>query len=210
MEQILTQITSDLENYYAEASEKQSAAMQVGWRDPVAQRRRFAALTTLLPEPEPFTINDLGCGQGDLLDFLTEHGYSAVDYTGYDVIEEMVDAARRKHQGQGRNFTLLCAAPEMNVADFTVASGIFNLRSNLRDDAWFEYIIETIHHMNTKSRLGFAFNCLTKYSDPPHMKPDLYYADPLTLFDYCKKHFSRNVALLHDYEEFDFTIIVRK
>jgi hypothetical protein len=42
------------------------------------------------------------------------------------------------------------------------------------------------------------------------MKPELYYADPLFMFDHCKKKFSKNVALLHDYEEFDFTIIVRK
>ncbi|MBM3138043.1 MAG: class I SAM-dependent methyltransferase, partial [Chloroflexi bacterium] len=30
------------------------------------------------------------------------------------------------------------------------------------------------------------------------------------LFDYCKVNFSKNVALLHDYKLYDFTIIVRK
>ena len=38
----------------------------------------------------------------------------------------------------------------------------------------------------------------------------LYYADPCALFDYCKRNFSRNVALLHDYKIYDFTLIVRK
>jgi hypothetical protein len=42
------------------------------------------------------------------------------------------------------------------------------------------------------------------------MRRHLYYADPCYLFDTCKKRFSRNVALLHDYEAYDFTIIVRK
>jgi hypothetical protein len=58
------------------------------------------------------------------------------------------------------------------------------------------------------SRRGFAFNVLTKYSDPERMRPDLYYADPLFLFNYCKKSF-KSVALLHDYPLYEFTILVK-
>jgi hypothetical protein len=64
--------------------------------------------------------------------------------------------------------------------------------------------------MDDKSDAGFAFNCLTIYSDSDHRKSELYYADPLYLFDYCKKNFSKNVTLLHDYGEYDFTILVKK
>jgi hypothetical protein len=48
---------------------------------------------------------------------------------------------------------------------------------------------------------------LTKYSGADRMaqRPDLYYG-----FDFCKRRFSRNVALLHDYGLYDFTILVRK
>jgi len=41
-------------------------------------------------------------------------------------------------------------------------------------------------------------------------RPDLYFGDPLLYFDFCKRNFSRNVALLHDYGLYDFTILVRK
>jgi hypothetical protein len=64
--------------------------------------------------------------------------------------------------------------------------------------------------MNALSRKGFSVNFLTKYSDPERMRPDLYYADPCLIFDYCKTHFSKNVALLHDYNLYDFTVLVRK
>ncbi len=57
---------------------------------------------------------------------------------------------------------------------------------------------------------GFAFNALTSYSDIEFRRDDLYYADPLFWFDYCKTNISKYVALLHDYPEYDFTIIVRK
>jgi hypothetical protein len=58
--------------------------------------------------------------------------------------------------------------------------------------------------------LGFAFNCLTAYSDAHKMQSYLYYADPCRLFDLCKRRYSRNVALLHDYGLYEFTILVRK
>jgi hypothetical protein len=67
-----------------------------------------------------------------------------------------------------------------------------------------------LHHFNELSRKGFASNFLTGYSDAEKMRADLYYADPLSLFDYCKRNFSKNVALLHDYRLYDFTILVRK
>jgi len=51
---------------------------------------------------------------------------------------------------------------------------------------------------------------LTKYSDREYMKEYLYYADPLFIFDYCKRNFSKKVALIHDYELYEFTILVRK
>jgi hypothetical protein len=96
------------------------------------------------------------------------------------------------------------------VADYVVASGIFSARFSIPDEDWLAYIIATIATMDSRSRRGFAFNALTKYSDAHLMRDELYYADPGFLFDLCKRHYSRNVALLHDYDEYDFTIIVRK
>ena len=64
--------------------------------------------------------------------------------------------------------------------------------------------------MDRASQKGFAFNMLTIYSDKEYMKDNLYYSDPLFFFDFCKRNFSKNVALLHDYYEYDFTILVRK
>jgi len=66
--------------------------------------------------------------------------------------------------------------------------------------------------MNSLCSKGFSFNMLTGYSDADRMaqRPDLYFGDPLFYFDYCKRNFSRNVALLHDYGLYDFTVLVRK
>ena len=66
--------------------------------------------------------------------------------------------------------------------------------------------LETLAELSIR---GFAFNMLTSYSDTDKMRPDLYYGDPAFFFDHCKRRYSRNVALLHDYGLYEFTIIVR-
>ncbi|TMG79221.1 MAG: hypothetical protein E6H78_20525 [Betaproteobacteria bacterium] len=70
-------------------------------------------------------------------------------------------------------------------------------------------MIDTIEDLAALSTRGFAFNALTSYSDPQRRRPDLYYADPLDLFDHCKRHVSRLVSLLHDTPLYEFTLIVR-
>ena len=96
------------------------------------------------------------------------------------------------------------------MADYTVASGIFNVKMEYEEKEWLDYFLQTLNNMNANSEKGFSFNALTKYSDKEFMKDNLYYAEPLFIFDYCKTHFSKYVALVHDYPLYEFTILVKK
>lgn len=180
----------------------------VDWNSHSSQNLRFEQLLRLPTLGSGFSINDYGCGYGALYGYLKLHNRRC-DYAGYDISEQMINSARRSYgEAQGCQFVV---GSEMDrSADYTVASGLFNVRGSITDQEWSEYILETLRALNDASRKGFAFNCLTSYSDPEYMRRDLYYANPCALFDHCKKHFSRNVALLHDYELYEFTILVRK
>src|SRR6202035_3272523 len=96
---------------------------------------------------------------------------------GVDVSEKMIRAA------EFRNATYSCArfitAPEPDaISDYGVASGIFNVRLKQTDSDWYDYLKATLDVMDRTSRLGFAFNCLTSYSDESKKRNYLYYADP--------------------------------
>lgn len=71
---------------------------------------------------DPFSINDLGCGYGALLDYLDARGFKT-DYTGIDVSPEMVRAAALRFEGRA-NADFICAARIDREADYSVASGI--------------------------------------------------------------------------------------
>jgi hypothetical protein len=207
---MLKGIEDRLKKFYQEhMASHGTGARGVGWKNDEAQTVRFQQLARLFPADDLFSVNDLGCGTGAFLDYLkTIH--ADFGYYGYDVLDEMIQASKANHASHTDRFIQITDAKEMRIADFSVASGIFNIRYEMSDEQWLQYILSTLGEMSRKSTRGFAFNALTKYSDAEFMKPELYYSDPLFLFDYCKKNFARNVSLLHDYYQYDFTIIVRK
>jgi SAM-dependent methyltransferase len=204
-----TTMLADVARYYASKPEKHgTTARGVDWNGEASQKLRFEQLLRIVDVAGRFSINDLGCGYGALLDYLDARGFE-VDYTGIDVSAEMARAGARRFEGRA-DADFICAARLNREADYSVASGIFNVRLEWSDAEWREYIEATLDQLHAASRRGFSFNCLTSYSDTPKMRDELYYSDPCALFDLCKRRYSKNVALLHDYGLYEFTILVRK
>lgn len=204
-----TDLLEDVASYYSrKLAEHGTTPLGVDWNGVPGQHLRFEQLIKLLPEGQPYTLNDLGCGYGALLGYLMETNPPA-GYLGVDVSDEMIVAARQRYGGKLMARFTTADRPD-SMADFGVASGIFNVRMGRSDLQWFDYLKSTLDILDSTSRLGFAFNCLTTYSDADKMRPDLYYADPCQLFDVCKRNYSTQVALLHDYGLYEFTLLVRK
>lgn len=202
-------IVDDVAGYYsARLAQYGQTPRGVDWNGPDSQGLRFEQLGRVIESRDGYSLNDLGCGYGAMLEYL-EGVSGKFTYAGYDISEAMVQAARERHAARA-NATFTVAAHPLTPADYTVASGIFNVRLGHDDAAWRAYLEEVLAGMDRASVRGFAFNCLTSYSDADRMKPELFYADPCAVFDLCKRRFSKQVALLHDYGLYEFTILVRK
>ena len=200
-----------LNDYFSKKLEMFGATPQgVDYNGPQAQERRFEQLAKVIDPSQPFTVIDYGSGYGALFDFLQRKGWR-FQYYGIDLIEEMVRAGRAAHQ-DAPNAHFTTREDEVPVADYLIAGAIFNIKLDATYEDWQAFVVSTLHSMNALCSQGFSFNMLTKYSDADRMaqRPDLFYGDPLYFFDLCKRNFSRNVDLLHDYDLYDFTILVRK
>ena len=196
-------------DYYSERVRQHGeTARGVDWNSTESQKTRFAQLLRIVPSgATEYSILDYGCGYGAIIDVLTELG-QPVQYVGYDVSEEMILRARRLHPGDRCGFTT--NREELGPSDYVVASGVLNVKLDTAKARWKDYVLETLDDLHRLSLNGFAFNALTNYSDPEYMRDDLFYADPSWLFDHCKRKYSGQVALLHDYGLYEFTILVRK
>ena len=202
-------IVEHLRNHFGERIEKYGAGLQsVDWKSREAQYNRFRELLKVVDFATPFSILDYGCGDGELVRFLNAAS-ADFQYFGFDAAPQMIEAARKEFAGS-KNCLFSTRLEDFAKADYTVASGIFNLKFDANDEEWRKYVAATIMKMDVLSHRGFAFNALTSYSDVKFRRSDLFYADPLFWFDFCKRNVSRFVSLLHDYPEYDFTIIVRK
>lgn len=200
-----------VEAYYSAALKAHGpCARGVDWRDRSSQEMRFRQFLGLFEKPS-FRLNDLGCGYGAFREFLLRHRYRCIIYQGYDLSTAMIQTARQRPRiGPKTTFRVIERSRDMREADYSIASGLFNVKLQTNPKRWLRYILKTLDAMNVRSRKGFSFNLLTSYSDLEKRRPHLYYADPSFFFDHCKRHFSKEVALLHDYGLYEFTIRVRK
>lgn len=201
-------ITTKVARYYsARLGEFGSTARGVDWNSEASQVLRFRQLARLLPESGHFSLLDYGCGYGALIDFLETLNHD-FDYQGYDLSVDMIDQARKDHHGSNRAFSTDEA--QLETADYSIASGIFNVKLDTPLSEWEGYVAHTLDSLDALGRSGFAFNMLTSYSDADRMRQDLFYGDPRFYFGLCKRQYSKQVALLHDYGLYEFTMIVRK
>jgi SAM-dependent methyltransferase len=202
-------IHAAVERYYSRAfAEHGASARGVDWNSAESQERRFDQLALLFrDEAGGFSVNDLGCGYGALATYLLGHGFDG-RYTGYELSASMVEAARAAFAGEPR-VQFRQGGSALDPAEFTLASGIFNVRLGFAKSRWTSYVWETIDLMARASTKGFAFNVLTSYSDVEKRRSDLYYADPAQMLRRCVERYGRHVAVLHDSGLWEFTMIVR-
>ena len=199
----------DVEHYYSTKLRTYGATPAgVDWNSAQSQELRFQKILTVCDRSHPFSIIDYGCGYGALVDHLERAG-SAFEYWGLDVSQEMTAAALEHHPGR-KNCHFVNVAEALPTCDYVVASGTFNVKLGTEMAEWHGYVLATLRAMFELSAKGLAFNVLTSYVDPDRRRPDLYYADPAVLFRFCKTELSRFVTLLHDYELFEFTMLVRR
>lgn len=185
-----------------------AGALGVGWNSREAQERRFEQLARVLHGARaPWSILDYGCGTGDLLRWLRARGDSC-SYTGFDLSARMIDEASTAHRNADRA-TFTSDEHGLSPADFVFASGIFNLRFGCTDEHWHDYIVRTVEQLSRLSIRGFAFNLLSSHSDSARKHDDLHYADPAWWLEHCLHRYSTRSAVLHDYDLWDFTVVVR-
>lgn len=160
---------------------------------------------------EHVSLLDFGCGYGALLDHpsITAH---RVIYAGIDVSTDMVAAAERLHQTCGvehRGYAFEASDDIRDRYDIIVASGIFNVKLDISEELWKQYVWDTIRLIANRSTEAFAYNCLTSRTDPGKRREDLHYADQLEHTAFVEElGFDAEVA--EDYGLFEFTIYGRR
>jgi ubiquinone/menaquinone biosynthesis C-methylase UbiE len=176
-------------------------AKSVGWKSKDQQELRFRILTQNV-ELANQSIIDIGCGFGDLYDFLCTSGSVPLQYTGIDISNEVLKIARERYTNiphvEFLNLQLMSKPDE--VFDYAVASGSLNYNFPIDMN---KYIENFISIYQGSVRKGLLINLLTTKVDYTqeihvHYSPD--YIE--TVF---RKYF-REVRVIENYGLYEFTI----
>jgi SAM-dependent methyltransferase len=180
----------------------------VDWPCQPTQELRFVQLLRLCDFSAPFSLNDVGCGYGALLAFLARrHKRKEISYLGLDLSAAMIAQAQQLWRKRGgTEFLVASASPR--VADYSMASGIFNVKLDHSDALWTQFIETTLAGMHATSRRGFAINFLTPLTEGIGA-PELYRVSPDFWAAYCEREFGAEVEVLNNYGMREHTLLVR-
>jgi ubiquinone/menaquinone biosynthesis C-methylase UbiE len=191
-----------IERYNERLTTLGETAQALGWRDSSQQNLRFRVLAEI-GDCSGCSVLDIGCGFGDLLDYLTAHGAKDVSFTGTDLNPALIEVARKRHPVA----TFLATTDLSQFADgsfdYVFLSGLFNFR--IEDNIGF--MRETVRQSFRIARRGVAFNLLGSYVD--FQEPHLFYHREQDVFDFAKS-LTRFVTLRADYPLYEFTVYLHK
>lgn len=178
----------------------------LGWESREAQDLRFEILLSAV-EPEGKTLLDIGCGMGNLFQFLRSRKLN-VAYTGVDILESMVEQAKLKNPGAeiyhadifknniftGRTF------------DFIYASGIFNI--DLGNNS--EFLCRALELMLDLSGEAVVFNLLHRDSPDREAGYSYFHPDDVRSMVECMQEKVGRLEIIENYLHNDFTVVCYK
>jgi SAM-dependent methyltransferase len=207
----LDQIAGDVTDYYASTLAQHGATPRgVDWSCKPTQELRFVQLLRLCSFKAAVSLNDVGCGYGALRGFLRQrHRLARIDYLGVDLSQAMVDAARSRwgHVPQTRFET---ASASLRMADYSIASGLFNVRLHHADTDWDPWVARTLRSLHAGSQIGFAVNFLSPPQPGESSPPALYRPAIEQWKSFCENDLESTVEPITGYGMREYTLLVRR
>ena len=165
-------------------------------RDAKQQKLRFQHLVSLGEIKENDSILDVGCGSGELLDYLRKMNING-EYCGVDFLEEFISYGNEKYADDKKatfiKLNILEDQFQKNY-DWVILSGVFNdLRDNSED-----FFFSLIKKMYQACNKGLLFNSLSKFVDYEDEK--LFYTYHDKVMKFCIENLSKYVQVKTNYQ----------
>ena len=175
------------------------------WKEKGAAHQRFRQFWAEIDFNQKAVL-DIGCGFGELGNFLTKR-YKGVSYTGMDIVPEFIKEGKKLYPKLDLVLGNYLTDRVYKKYDIVVASGILN--SNMGEEN-LKYRTDAVNKMWAYTKDILAFNMLGGHPQPTNdPKSNIWYADSLEIFKYCMG-LTRRVILRANYHPRDFTILLYK
>ncbi len=137
----------------------------VGWTEYLQQLLfdHISGIFTEAPEGEVYSLLDVGCGLGDFVDYLRVTGFDKrIDYTGIDILPEMIAGARVKHPSSRFIVGDFASRAFARGFDYVICSGALNIITEKDHSAHLKFVMRFIEKMYSLSNRACAINLLAE------------------------------------------------
>lgn len=190
-------------------AEHGATARGVDWASDEDVVLRYEKMVALFKEDfakggRPVTVLDVGCGYGGLLDFSKTQGM-AIQYTGIDVVQAMIEHAARQHPAATFIHGDIFEHKFDGKFDYVVCSGILTQKLGAGRRAMLRFAQKLVRRMYALCNAGVAFNMMS--TNVNYMAPNLFYVSPVEMLAFCLDEVTSRVRLDHAYRLFyEFTL----
>jgi SAM-dependent methyltransferase len=182
----------------------------VDWPNPEDAETRHRVMLELIRAPvagRATTLLDFGCGTSHLYDFMLGEGIDGVQYAGLDLSARFVEVARRKHpENRYWCMDILAGDAELPEFDYVVMNGVLTEKLELSYEEMFTYARELVGRVWNHTRVGMAFNVMSKHVD--WERDDLFHLPFDELGAWLVSSISRNFVIRADYGLYEYTTYV--
>lgn len=206
---LVDQLRGRTAKYYSSKLKRHgTTSLGVDWDSRITQKLRFVQLLKVVDFDQARSLNDFGCGYGALLAHLEEsYPGTAIAYRGIDVSQTMIEAALGLWS-LNPSATFAVGATCDRLADYSVASGVFNVRQGCPIDHWEDYVTSILIDLRSNSRLGFSVNFMLPGQGAP-FDWALYGSRPEPWIEFGAAELGCSMELISDYGLGEFTLLAR-
>jgi len=171
-----TEKNKKVARFFNDGCQQHETSWQAAFWDDEETQQGFFSIAASLIKPNA-RILEVGCGQGDLWEYLFVRRIKAI-YEGIDISNEMIKRARQRYpHGIFKHEDLFEKEGEY---DLVVGCGAFNVRVFENHEQYLKDAIKKMFDLSTKQVLVAV---LSKYA--PLQYKSYYYYDPGEILNYC-------------------------
>ncbi|HKX28998.1 MAG TPA: class I SAM-dependent methyltransferase [Blastocatellia bacterium] len=202
-------------NYYRLVAHYESCLARYGdthlgvdWPNPQdADKRYEVMLGVIRPTGGGSSVKllDFGCGASHLYGYIRERGLDHIDYAGLELSPRFIELCRAKFPDRTYyHADLLDPRTELPEFDYLVLNGVLTEKRELSFDQMWSYGRRLLRAAWSKTRLGMAFNCMSKQVD--WEREDLFHLPLNCLADFLAAELSRHFIVRQDYGLYEYTV----
>jgi 2-polyprenyl-3-methyl-5-hydroxy-6-metoxy-1,4-benzoquinol methylase len=198
----MDEITREFRDYYATTFSLHGAtAKGVDWGDEnellVRYDKMLAVMQKDFQPQQPYpSVLDVGCGWGGLWLRAHQRGIN-MDYTGIDVVKEMIDHGSKNFPDAKFKFGDVFDLPEAQPYDFVVCNAILTQKLTVSNIAMEAFSRRLILKMFSLCKHGIAINFMSTRVN--FTVSNLYYQNPAELLSWMLSDVSPRIRLDHGY-----------